>query len=197
VKKLIFILLLIIPLVLSAQQINYSLGLKATSGDPWTVAGITYLDTATTYDFIFDLNDYYFWDYNPLVISDSTDDVAVNSNLMYLGTFYANFNCQNAADSVILKLDVFPGLYGVDSRAVASVVWGDTVELETIRCANDYFDIQNIYVHATKYKILPPELLMIRLRDVTDGDQDDSIQVDWKFAYPAIIHQVKERKQDN
>lgn len=206
--KKIVLFIMLLCLVVNAQQINYSLGLKTTSGDAWKLADITYLDTATTYDFIFDLNDHYLYDYNPLFVTEvltspdldsviSTSTVQVSSNLMYIGTFYANFDVVKAADSIIYKLDVFPGVFGTDNRAAAGIVWGDTLELETIRTIGDYFDIQNIYVHSTKYKHLPPEVIRIRLRDLVDSDQDDSIAFDWKFAYPAIIQTVKERKQDN
>ena len=204
-KKLIFILLFIIPIY--AQQVNYTLGKKTTSGDAWKLSDITYLDTvaATTYTFVFDLNDYYLWDYNPLVISEvlsspaadsviSTTTTAISSNLMYLGTFYGYFNCTNATDSLMFVISAYPGVYGVDTKSDAAIDFGDAITLETIRTVNDYLSINNVYIHATKYKLLPPEVIKIVISQTADEDKDDSISFDWKFAYPALIHQVKERK---
>lgn len=206
--KKIVLFIMLLCLVVNAQQINYVLGKHATSGDAWKLSEITYLDTATTYDFIIDLNDYYFWDYNPLVVTEvmtapkadsmiTTSTVQNSSRYMYIGTFYCYFDVVKAADSIIFKIDAFPGIYGLDNKSDATIVWGDTVELEAVRTIGDYFSSNNVYIESGDYKVLPPEVIRIRLRDVVDGDQDDSIAFDWRFAYPGIIRTVQERKPSN
>ncbi len=192
------------------QQINYTLGKKVTSGIPWALADISYLDTlaATTYSFVFDLNDYYLWDYNPLVETQlisspkadsviSVETVAINSNLMYLGTFYGYFDCIKAADSLMYVISAYPGVYGLDNKSDATINFGSAITLETIRRVDDYLSINNVYIHATKYKVLPPEVIKIVISQTADTDKDDSVKFDWKFAYPALIQTVKERKPFN
>lgn len=192
--KKIIVFILLFTLCAFGQQINYSLGKKLTSGDAWTLAGINHLDTlaATTYSFVFDLNDFYWMDVLPLV--DTTGVALLNSNLQYLGTFYGYFDCTNAADSLMYVLSAYPGVYGLDNKSDATIDWGSAITLETIRRADDYLSINNVYIHATKYKLFPPEVIKIVISQTADSDKDDSIHFDWKYAYPAIIQTVKERK---
>lgn len=196
--KVIWFVLLLASFVF-AQQMNYTSGLKKTSGDLWTNEGITYIDTTTgtTNDILIDLQDYLFaGDINPLVNDDSAV-VAINSNRFYVGTFYVLFDNQGTAspttDSLKYTIKAYPGIYTTESKTVAGAKYGTAVTLETVKVHNDYFSINNVYLHATKYKHFPSELIKLELAPVGSKNCDDSTQVNWRFVYPQVIKTSSER----
>ena len=203
--KKIILLIMVMSVTAFSQQIKSAWGYD-TWGNARTGAAITYLDTATTTqeDFIFDIGDWYPFDIGPLVIdydadfgtgADSTLDGTVknNSDRLYIGTFYGAFDCAGTAspttDSVLYTIAVYPGVYTTASKSISSVDWGTAVTLETVEQAGDYFSINNVYVHASKYKHFPPEVLKISITDINRDGADDSVKFGYRFRYPAIYSQ--------
>lgn len=193
-KKLIFILLIFtVPLV--AQQLNHTWGTNL-AGE--TLIEIAHFDTtaAETNEIYVDLNDWYpGFDINPLVNDDSAV-VALNSDRMYLGTLYAGFDNWGTGspttDSLVnITINVAPGIYTSSAKSLAEVDWGTAVTLETIEVAGDYFAVNNVYIHATKYKTFPPEVIVFTINPpaTTEPGCDDSTSVAWDFVYPAMYHQ--------
>ena len=223
-KLILFILILTVAIPVMAQQLNHTWGLKETSGDAWDGDGITFIDTTTgtTNVFIFDINDFSpGFDINPLVSNDvltitgssgdtvgvdsiygsTTSTTNINSDRFYLGTFYAFFNNEGvkapATDSLKYTVAVYPGVYADNAKSVASIEFGTAVTLETIATAGDYMSINNVYLHATKYKHYPPEVIKIVIAPTGGAKSDacdDSTHVSWDFVYPAIYQIHKERR---
>ncbi len=199
------ILILLLSLLAITQQVNYTWG-KKTSGLDWSGAGIALMDTTsgTTNDIVIDLNDFYFTDPNPLAVADSGAGsaplVSNNSDRLYLGTFYTNFDNVGAAspttDSVLFTIKAYPGVYSTASKAVSGIKYGVAVTLETIRKAGDYYSANNVYIHATLSKSFPPETIKLEIAPIGVKEADDSTNVHWRFAYPAIHQQQKEHKVD-
>jgi hypothetical protein len=178
-----------------AQQVNYTWGVKTPSGDAWG-AGLTYIDTTvgTTNNIIVDLKDYFLgFDISPAVTTDSANtSYLLTSERFYLGTFYCAFDNQGVAptaDSLNYTIKVYPGVYNSDALAIASIHWGAAVTLETINVINDYLSVNNIYVHATKYKHFPPEVFKLEIAPIGYTGCDDSTAVDWRVAYPQVYQQ--------
>jgi len=142
-KVILFVL--VFAFVAMAQQVNYTWGVKSTSGDAWDGAGLAYIDTTTgtTNDIVVDLNDFY----------QAYDD-------SLLGTFYVFFNNEGTGspttDSLKYTIKAYPGLYANDAKSVASIEWGSAVTIETIAEAGDYLAANNIYIHASLGKSYPP-----------------------------------------
>ena len=183
---------------LFAQQMNYTSGLRAASGDLWTNDGLTFIDTTSSTNnyVIVDLSDY-FWtaDINPLFSDDSV--VNINSDRFYVGTLYVLFDNQGVeaptTDSLLYTISVAPGVYTTETRAVAGAKFGTAVTLETIETINDYLSINNVYLHASKYKFFPPEVIRFNIAPTGDKDCDDSTKVNWRFAYPQIYKSAAEK----
>jgi hypothetical protein len=181
-QKIILLLLLFLTVLAGAQQINYTYGLQTPSAAAWNGNGIVYIDTTTgtTNDIIVDLNDFYWLDPFPTVISfDSAGSATLysNSTRYYLGTFYCMFDNQGSVspttDSVLFTIKSYPGVYHSASQPISGIKWGTAVTLQTIKEVNDYMSVNNV-----------------------DSDADDSTGVYWRFAYPAIYQTAKERKSD-
>lgn len=196
--KKIFLFLLILTVAGFSQQINHTVGTNLAGT---AVRSIVYLDTtaATTNEIYVDLDDWYPIDLNPAVYDSAT--ALINSNLLWLGTFYVSFDNQGTGspttDSLAgITIKATPGIYTTASKSLASADWGSAITLETVRQAGDYFAINNVYVHATKYKLIPPELLRLQINApaASDTDCDDSTAVYWKFSYPAIYHEHEVQK---
>jgi len=195
VKKL--LLFMILPMLLFSQQMNHSWGTNL-AGE--TLSGLNYItvtDGGTNAIYV-DLNDWYPIDISPLFSDDSV--VNISSDRMYLGTFYTNFDTKGAAptaDSVYFYIKVYPGIYTTTSKSLASAVWGSAITLETVAETGDYFAINNVYLHASKYKHFPPEVIKLSIdnhADISAVGSDDSIKVDWNFTYPAIYHEHEVQK---
>lgn len=208
-RRYLFILFLSIGLY--AQQINYTWGVKTPSGDDWAGNAITYIDTTTgtTNDFVFDLNDFYWLDAFPVETNatgdfgsggDSTLAAALysNSTRFFVGTFYGQFDNQGTGspttDSVLFTIKAYPGVYSGASKAISGIKYGTAVTLQTIRVVNDYFSANNVYIHSSLGKSMPPEVIKIEVAPIGTSDADDSTAFSWKFAYPAIYQQQKEHK---
>jgi hypothetical protein len=203
--KKIILLVLILSIPILAQQVNYTWGVKA-DGSAYDGAGLVYIDTTrnTTNDIYVDISDYYPFEPNPYMVSytgASSDTVGLdslyyaefnNSSRATFGTFFCSFDNQGTAnpttDSVLFTIKVYPGVYTTASKSLAGVYWGSAVTLETVERINDYFSINNVYVHSTKYKTFPPEVLKFEIAPIGRSGADDSTSVAWRYAYPAIYH---------
>ena len=180
-----------------SQQLNYTSGRTTPGGALWSNDGITYIDTltGTTNDIIVDLDDYALgYDINPVATTDSANTgYLLNSNRFVLGTFYCYFDNQGTGspttDSVLYTIKVYPGVYTSENKAISGLKYGTAVTLETIRVVNDYLSINNVYVHATKYKHFPPEAIKIEIAPIGDADCDDSTKVNWRMVYPQRLMQ--------
>jgi hypothetical protein len=197
-KALIFMLLFCS--LIFGQQINYTFGKKTPGGSNWSGAGIVYIDTTTgtTNNIIVDLNDFYPFDQYPAI--GDTSGNAVDGKFFYFGTLYCLFDNQGTAspttDSLIYTVKVYPGVYTAANKPISGIKWGAAVTLETIRRVNDYLSVNNVYTHATAEGALPPEVVKLEIAPVGDVNCDDSTGVYWRFAYPAIYQQQKEKKSD-
>ena len=72
--------------------------------------------------------------------------------------------------------------------------------LETIAVVNDYYSINNVYVHASKYKHWPPEVVKIEIAPTGGAKSDacdDSTHVSWRVAYPQVVKPYEERMSDS
>ncbi len=192
------------------QQLNHTWGTNLGGN---VVRSIPLLDTtAATTNYIYvDLNDYYMSDINPLVIDydmdigsggDSTLDgtVKINSDRMYIGTFYVSFDntgADAAGDSLGgIEITATPGVYTESAKQLSEADWGTPVEMEEVKQVGDYFAINNVYLHATKYKHYPPEVIRLGINApaTTRPGCDDSTAVYWDFVYPAIYHSEEAAK---
>jgi len=198
-KVLIFLLTL--ASFVFAQQMNHTSGFKTSSGDSWGNEGITFIDTTTgtTNDIIIKLNDWYpGFDINPY--NDTSGVVLLNSNLFYIGTFYVSFDNQGitapTTDSLLYTIKAYAGMYNSSDKTIANIKWhGTAVTLETVATVNDYMAINDVYVHATKYKHYPPEVIKLEIAPSGSSGCDDSTAVDWNFTYPQIYQTDRERNQ--
>jgi len=203
--KQIFFIVLVLSGFVMAQQMNHTWGTNL-AGEDYAGGLGTFIDTtAGTTNYIYvDLDDYYFIDPGPLVIDydmdlgsgeDSTLDGTVknNSDRMYLGTFYVSFDNQGAAPTADSLggyfINVTPGIYTTENRSLALADWGTAVTLETIRVIGDYFAVNNAYIHASKYKLFPPQVIRLGINAPSSNKgMDDSTMVYWDFSYPGIYH---------
>ena len=214
-KLILFVIFLLT--FLGAQQIGSTTGTNL-NGDAWDRAGQIPAAKTSSYVAYFDIDDYYWWDANPLFSNDvltitgsssdsvgvdsiygsTTSTVAINSDRSVFGTLFVAFDNFGTAspttDSVLYTISATPGVYTTNSRALASVDWGDAITLETVATINDYFSINNVYFHATKYKHFPPEVWKFTLASINRSGWDDSTKVRWTYRYPQVIKTVKERK---
>ena len=190
-RKFLILLFTIFPILLFSQQINYDWGYN-TSGTAYNQSGVADLDSNGTITIIYDLQDYYFMDWNPLALDSVT--VLYNSDALFLGTFWYRWDLQNAADSIMFTIKAYPGnmIYHPNdgSRITTSNINFSTTAITIVdTTAGTYTtnDIQwtgaNVYLNAS-VRMLPSEFLKI----VMDLEQVscDSIDGYWNFAYPAV-----------
>ena len=185
-KIIVFILLLSISVF--AQQIRHTWGQKITSGNPWNGAVYTALfDTVTAnrIRLVVDINDFYF---------GGTQFKLIDT--LYVGTLYQYYDAQNAADSTMALIKACPGLYSDETKSIANIKLGTAITCETVRVVGDKMAITPIYI-STDQKLFPPEVIEISLKGVTDSDFDDSCDVYLDFAYPQLLQQYRERKEDS
>lgn len=198
-RAIFLFLLLLLPLFIFGQQVNYTFGKKTPSGANWNGAGIVYLDktAGTTNNIIVDLNDFYPLDIYPAV--GDTSGNAIDGKYFYAGTFYAFFENQGTAspttDSMLYTVKAYPGVYVGVNKPIASIKWGTAVTLETLRKVDEYMSVNNIYLSTTE-NALPPEVIKLEIAPINDNDIDDSTAVYWRVAYPAIYQYEKEKKSD-
>ena len=189
----IYIFLILMVSFCYSQQYNFTSGVKTPSGAAWGNGGITFIDTTTgtTNNIIVDLADYYPYDVNPMY--DSTSSEVTSSSRMYIGTFYSYWDNQgtgqSATDSLKYTIKVYPGIYTTENKSVAGIKYGSAITLETISRVADYYSINSVYIHATKYKVHPPEVVKIELAPSGSANCDDSTKVNWRYVYPQLIQQ--------
>ena len=213
-KKIFLFLFLIIPLITFSQQINYTWG-QTVAGVNYTQIGVQDCDSARI-KIVFDMQDYYYLDYNPLFVTQllsspkadsviSTTTIASNSNLMYIGTLWYYIDAYRATDSVNYYIIGKSGNYiyhpnNISRITAANVFFGtDSILLVSgTRAVGDFtgWKFVNVYVNAstdagsTIHKYLPPEFVEVDFNWL--GGASDSIDVYWNFAYSAL----KESDQD-
>ena len=208
--KKIILILMILTVAGFMQQLKHTQGTNL-GGTEYTAGLGTYIDTtaATTNYFYVDLDDFYWMDIFPMattgtVTGFSSDTVGLDSisgattvahssNLFYIGTFYVSFDNQGAAPTADslggYSITATPGFYTTASKSLAAADFGTAIELEEVREVNDYFTINNVYLHATKYKLFPPQIVRLGISPpATNSGMDDSTMVYWDFVYPQIYN---------
>lgn len=207
------LIVLILSTFLIAQQINYTWGYE-TDGTAYTQSGTTDTDSSSTLDVVFDMQDYYWLDWYPAIVTDTVDisadgdsvqaaSVYSNSTRQYYGTIWVRVDAQNATDSVVFGIKAFAGnmIYhpNDDSRITTSnlnfsstaTVVADTGHLRQVN------DVQwrpyNVYLNFTAGKFLPPEF--IKLTFFHGVNCNDSLDYHWNFAYPAVYEYIQDQRR--
>jgi len=199
--KKIFILMLLFPLILLGQQLNHTWG-YTTAGVAYTQVGSADADSGDVISIVFDLQDWYPLDWNPLVLdvqasSDSSEAAHGLSSYTFIGTFWLRLDAENATDSTGHAIFAYPGnmIYypGTGGRITATNLNFSTTAttlLDTTAGVNDVqWQFVNVYVNSSAdvnsatVKYLPPEFLRIDIEFQTNVD--DSLDVYWDFVYPA------------
>lgn len=195
-KKIILILLLFAGFAIS-QQINYTWGYE-TDGDAYVQTGKQNMDSTETLSIVFDMQDYYPLDFNPLFSDDSV--IIINSNRYHYGTFWYHIDLENATDSSAIMLEAFPGnmwYYPGSGDRIETANINFSTTATTLIDTSSYTtnDVQwtavNVYLSDTEGKILPPEFIKLTVKWMSATN--DSIDFYWNFAYPAVY----EREQDH
>lgn len=192
-KKIIFLFLFVS--IGFCQQINYTWGQK-TDGSWWNQTGSVNTDSTDEITIIFDFQDYWYLDFVK-ADWDSVTSIA-NSNRQYIGTFWYQFDAENATDSVVYVIKTYSGMWKYDDGDENRIESGEylfsttaTTVVDTQRAKGDIqAEFVNLYVDASTddngvvTKHLPPELLKVVMDFGTNSN--DSLDVYWNFAYPAI-----------
>ena len=201
--KKIILFLMILSAIAFGQQINYTHGYDV-SGNALTGKFDNLVKTGgTSYTMVFKLDDAYPWDYYPLQLDvqaalDSSESAYGNSGYYHYGTLWFLAKTQTSGDSVNLDIDLYEGIYGDANRTFAGVKWdGTATKLKDI--GPGIVDVfQGIDVYAPDGKMLPAHIIKIVIDvDPADNELDDSLDVYYEFAYPALIQEVKEHKGSN
>ena len=177
-KRFIFLLfLLLIPLLLFPQQMNYTFGQK-TDGTAWTETGI--VNTSTVIQIVVDFEDYY---------KTLTDD--------QYGVFFYTIDAQNAADSTNYSISLFNGAFiyddGSSDRITTTKVEFSTDSTLLQASSSQANDVTWTALEVTiAGQILPPEFGLIEIEWETGTD--DSLDVQWYFAYPAVYQSEQEKR---
>jgi hypothetical protein len=197
-----FFLLLLLPILVFGQQLNHSWG-YTTAGVAYTQTGYPDADSTTTINIIFDLQDWYPLDWNPLVLDvqaalDSSETAHGLSAYTFLGTFWYRIDAAGANDSTTYQVLSYPGnmIYysGSGNRITATNLNFSTTATTLVSTTTSKGDIQwsfvNVYVNSSAdknsitVKHLPPEFLKISIPFNTQAD--DLIDVYWDFVYPSV-----------
>lgn len=207
------LLILFLSLFALSQQINYTWGTN-TSGTAYTQTGQGSLDSSSTVSIVFDMQDYYWLDYYPLVVSDTSDistggdsvqaaAVYDNSNRHHFGTFWLRLDAQNATDSVGYALKAYPGnlVYHPNDESrvtTTNVNFGTTattiVDTGATKAVNDIqWTPYNVFLNYSANKFLPPEFIKITL--TFQKNAADSMAAYWNFAYPAVYEFYQTQRQ--
>ena len=205
-KKLLFLILFLIPIFLIGQ-INYTWG-YTTAGTSYNQTGYQGADSSTTISIVFDMQDYRFLDFAPTVMGDSTEDLLSNSNRMLLSTFWYRIDAENATDSIGYAIKVYSGnmIYhpNDDSRITTSNINFSTtattiIDTGTTKAVGDVqWSFVNLYVNSstdagsTVRKHLPPEFYKVTF--TFQNNAADSMNVYWNNAYPAVIESDQDRR---
>lgn len=201
-KKLI-LLFLFIPVLLFGQMMNHSWG-YSTSGTAYNQTGYSDADSSTTISIVYDLQDWYPLDINPLFSDDSV--IIGSSHKMLIGTFWYKLDAQNATDSTVYAIKVYPGFmdyYGGtgDRIATANIDYGTTattlIDTSSTLAVNDVtWKFLNVYLNSSAdagsntVKHYPSEFYKIAF---TFGNGTaDSLDVYWDFVYPAVYQSQQE-----
>lgn len=193
----ILVILFALVFTVFAQQTNHHWGMSTTGveeTDP-TQVNIDTTSSAANKTLVFDIADFYFVDAFPY--ADTSGVALLNSDRAVFGTFRTSWDAENAADSVIYTIKAYAGMYTDAAKSAASIDYEETsVTIRTVRAAGDQFYSDNIYFNTGTYKQFPPEVFKIEIQAVADSDNDDSTDVSWDYAYPAIYQDKRERKSD-
>ena len=177
---------------------NYTWG-YTTAGVAYTEGGLSNVDSSTTTNIVFDMQDYMYVDYNPVASDDSV--IILNSTRMNYGTFWFYLDMENATDSSSININAYPGFMtyysGSGNRlATANISYSTTATAilnESSYTANDrQWFATNVYLSDTEGKILPPEF--IKLAISFDSATNDSLALNWLFVYPAVPQRQQEER---
>jgi hypothetical protein len=196
--KMIILFLLIFTVPLFAQQMTWTWG-ETTNGVAYTQTGTGSLDSSSTTDIVFDMQDWYPLDLNPVASDDSV--IILNSTRMNYGTFWYKIDLQNAADSSAVLITAYPGFIdyypGTGERiATANIDYSTTAT--TLQDSSSYTtnDIQwtavNVYISDTEGKIFPPEFLKINMS--WGNATCDSITTYHTFVYPSVSESEQSKR---
>jgi len=201
-KKLFLILALVLIFTIPGftQQINYDRGTDL-SGTAYSVVCKQDADSSTTWNILFDLQDYYFRDWNPSVYDSIT--ALNNSDALFIGTLWYMVDAAQAADSATLYIEAYPGftIYDDnDNNRYETTEQNFSTTAITLRDSSSDFskgDIQwtpiNIYLNAST-RVLPPEFLKVKMGfNINSFDGASSGDIYWRLAYFAVY----EREQTN
>jgi len=182
------------------QQINWTHGYD-TSGNALTGKFDNLLKTGgTSYEMVFKMDDIYPWDFYPLQLDvqaalDSAESVYGNTGYWHYGTLWVQFKTQTSGDSVNCDIDLYEGVYGDANKTFANIKWdGTATKLADI--GPGIVDVtQGIDVYAPDGKLLPAHVIKIVIDvDPAAAELDDSLDVYYEFAYPALLQQHKDYK---
>jgi hypothetical protein len=209
---------------LIAQQINHTWG-YTTAGVAYNQTGSANTDSIDTIDIVFDLQDYYYLDWYPLTVNDiltisgdgpdtvgvdtlsgtTTATVYSNSTRLYYGTFWYRIDMENAADTSKILIRAYPGnmVYfpSDDSRITTTNINFSTTATTLLADTSSYtandrqWTSLNVYINETAGKVLPPEFIKLNIDFV--GTTNDSIDVYWDFAYPAVYQYYQDLRSNN
>lgn len=204
-KIILFIVVFVVAVL--GQQINHTWG-YTTAGASYYQTGVADLDSLGTIDIVFDMQDYYPYDYNPLALGDSSDDVINNSNLQFLGTFWYRIDAEEAADSIGYAIKAYPGnlVYysGSGQRITATNINFSTTATTLIdtSATRQVDDVQwswlNVYVNSsqnaasTVQRHLPPEFVKLNILFTKQTEAD--LDFFWVFAYPAVTESEQSKR---
>jgi len=186
-KIILFILILVLPLF--SQQITYDWG-YTIAGARYTQTGYSDADSSTSISIVYDMQDYYPLDFNPVASDDSV--IILNSTRLNYGTFWWKIDAQNATDSSGHSILAYPGFMDYypgsgDRITVANIDYSTTATTllsETAAVNDAQWNAVNIYISNTGGKILPPEFIKIVIAFQTMAA--DSIDVYWKSVFPTV-----------
>jgi hypothetical protein len=179
-KKIFILLFMLLPLLLFAQQTNYTFGQK-TSGVAWNETGKTYTSGVTdVVQIVLDFEDYYPW---------STAD--------QYGVFFYTIDANSATDSSNYSISFFNGAFiyddGSSDRITTSKVEFSSDSTLLQASSSQANDITWTALEVTvSGQILPPEFGLIEIEWETGTD--DSLAVQWYFAYPAVYQSEQEKR---
>lgn len=209
--KIVFISLILCMVIYAQHQINYSYG-QQTDGTWYTESGYQNADSSTTIEIVFDLQDYMFVDFKPLVVTSSDtinlaaggDSVQAGvvtvygtTNYLYIGTFWYMIDAAASADSSRYYIEAYPGgrYYEVndgDRIETSDIKWSTTAVTLADSSSSAYKtkgDIQwtGLNVYLSTDKMLPPEIFKIKMGHSHNAlDSLSTSDWYWNFAYPAV-----------
>lgn len=196
--KRLILLFLLIPLLCFSQQVNHTWG-YTTAGVAYNQSGVSDVDSITTTNIIFDLQDWYPMDYLPVASDDSV--IILNSTRFYIGTFWYKIDVEADTDSSSININAYPGFMdyypgsGIRITA-ANIDYSTTATAISNTGTYTTGDVQwtavNVYLSNSEGKILPPEFLKIEIS--WDSASNDDIDFYWNLVYIGVYQSEQEKR---